>query len=378
MAIEVKASSSLLNADITPAAFWATNPNNSYCHNAIAGGTHFAFWYFISAHPEGPSYDTSICPRNHPLGLFKNNTAHTLGWFGLWVFPAYTPKVGGGCKATDPAEAVFEDLICYNTHKCAEGVNVADINLKSLIAVNCISGVEFKLLRGPTKVEDLFVSAAPSTKLAGKKTTCAVVGPHGRGLAVIGLTVVDCTGDCAAVCVAVVDGKTSKFSGGYIYFISGFVASYTTGSAVTTVRARYRWANEGLVVDVDGSFTGIVGASVLATTSLLPDGSCVDAGDKVTGVPGSICDPAVKFHRFGLKSVTPSSLRFRALLVTNTDTGKAAEVDFVEKDTTHKEGWVQLIPSGGRYNISFKDAAHVANISYKADAYDLKVGITFL
>ena len=60
LAVFVKASTSLLNEDATPglichkgfllqfyvcfyfkAAYWATNPNNTLQHNAVAGGTHF-------------------------------------------------------------------------------------------------------------------------------------------------------------------------------------------------------------------------------------------------------------------------------------------------------------------------------------------------
>ena len=26
------------------AAFWATNPNNTYIHNSVAGVSHFGFW----------------------------------------------------------------------------------------------------------------------------------------------------------------------------------------------------------------------------------------------------------------------------------------------------------------------------------------------
>ena len=74
MALFVKASSSLLNDDITPAAFWATNPANDYEHNAAAGGTHFGWWYRMKEHPEGPSHRTDYCPRNIPLGTVYNNT----------------------------------------------------------------------------------------------------------------------------------------------------------------------------------------------------------------------------------------------------------------------------------------------------------------
>ena len=74
LALFVKASSSLLNDDITPAAFWATNPNNHYSHNAVAGGTHFGFWYRLLEHPEGPSFTTTVCPRKVPLGTSYNNS----------------------------------------------------------------------------------------------------------------------------------------------------------------------------------------------------------------------------------------------------------------------------------------------------------------
>lgn len=70
----MKASSSLLNDDITPAAFWATNPDNHYEHNAAAGGTHFGWWYRLLEHPEGPSATHDICPRHVPLGTVNNNT----------------------------------------------------------------------------------------------------------------------------------------------------------------------------------------------------------------------------------------------------------------------------------------------------------------
>lgn len=74
LALFVKASSSLLNDDITPAAFWATNPDNHYEHNAVAGGTHFGWWYRLLEHPEGPSATNDICPRKVPLGTCNNNT----------------------------------------------------------------------------------------------------------------------------------------------------------------------------------------------------------------------------------------------------------------------------------------------------------------
>lgn len=78
------------------AAYWVTNPNNTIQHNHAAGGTHFGYWYRMHEHPDGPSFDPDICQQNYELGTFRNNTAHTQGWFGLWIFQVYLPREGSG------------------------------------------------------------------------------------------------------------------------------------------------------------------------------------------------------------------------------------------------------------------------------------------
>ena len=77
------------------AAYWVTNPDNIIRHNHAAGGTHFGFWYRMHKHPDGPSYTTSICQQKVELGEFFNNTVHSQGWYGLWIFKQYSPVVGG-------------------------------------------------------------------------------------------------------------------------------------------------------------------------------------------------------------------------------------------------------------------------------------------
>ncbi|XP_048451560.1 fibrocystin-L-like [Rhincodon typus] len=99
LAVMVQQSTSLLNDDLTPAAFWVTNPSNIIRHNVAAGGTHFGFWYRLLEHPDGPSYTPDVCPRNLPLGQFLNNTVHSQGWFGLWIFKTYHPQKGGQCNS---------------------------------------------------------------------------------------------------------------------------------------------------------------------------------------------------------------------------------------------------------------------------------------
>ena len=92
LAVFIKTSSSLLNEDVTPAAFWATNPNNTWIHNAVAGGTHFGWWFRLLDNPDGPSFTTNYCPKKIPLGRFYNNSVHAVGRFGyaIWYYFRYS------------------------------------------------------------------------------------------------------------------------------------------------------------------------------------------------------------------------------------------------------------------------------------------------
>jgi hypothetical protein len=75
----------LSNKDVTSATFWVTHPDNIVKNNAAAGGQWYGFWYELMPHPEGPTTDSSLCPDQSPMGLFKNNTAHTYLKFGLRI-----------------------------------------------------------------------------------------------------------------------------------------------------------------------------------------------------------------------------------------------------------------------------------------------------
>lgn len=40
-----------------------------------------------------------------PLGEFRNNTVHSQGWFGIWIFQEYTPMTSGACSDNTPKAA---------------------------------------------------------------------------------------------------------------------------------------------------------------------------------------------------------------------------------------------------------------------------------
>ena len=148
LGIFVRGSSSLLNVDITPATFWSVNPNNTIRRNAAAGGTHFGFWYRLPNHPTGPSFTTSISPIHLPLGEFSGNSAHSFGWYGLWVFPSYFPGDSDVCKEEKPA--VFKEFLSWRNDKGLEFQDVGAVQVKdSIFLDNKFSGVEYTTVQTP-------------------------------------------------------------------------------------------------------------------------------------------------------------------------------------------------------------------------------------
>lgn len=75
----------LIPSDEKPSVFWITNPNNTFTNNAAVSAT-FGYWYSLPTHPVGASeaaYANSdtVWPDRTPLGVFKNNVAHSRTYF---------------------------------------------------------------------------------------------------------------------------------------------------------------------------------------------------------------------------------------------------------------------------------------------------------
>ncbi|CAF4319171.1 unnamed protein product, partial [Adineta steineri] len=129
--IFVRTSSSLLNEDVTPAAIWVTNPNNIVEHNAVAGGTHFGYWYRLLETPDGPSFAMypNFCPHRQQFGRFFNNSVHSVGRFGVWLFPEYSPTVSGSCITDNPYQAIIEGLISWKNSRGIEWVMSSTVQI---------------------------------------------------------------------------------------------------------------------------------------------------------------------------------------------------------------------------------------------------------
>lgn len=114
----------LIPSDDRPATFWITNPDNHLEGNVAAGSQGFGFWYALPDRPLGPSAGEPDRPRRTPLGVFRDNVAHSNQRGGLHV--DHGPRDDGVIETTsyrpvrDPHDnqsevvpAVFESLLAY-------------------------------------------------------------------------------------------------------------------------------------------------------------------------------------------------------------------------------------------------------------------------
>lgn len=380
LGIFVISSSSTLNVDITPATYWVTNANNTVRHNAAAGGSHFGFWYQMFLHPDGPSFRSDYCPRNVFMHEFFNNSAHSFGRYGLWIFPTYHPLRGGRCNSDIAAPAVFGRFLAYNNMRGAEAVQVGAVQMQDFTVLdNDIAGIEYVFAdqkdapRGGPKILNALIvghsQASEGLELRiPSNTRCTESGirlPQFSKLVVENVTFVNfdrpgCT--CYSTCA-----QCSEFQkrGGW--------TTHTSKNHFVNAsrRTALQWNHESVILDLDGSLTGHVNGSVVPTNANLPPQHCiVSAQDSYGPHNGSVCDSNVKFRRLACNNAAPSSLRGKNLLLTNeygTDV-----VPYCLKCATHPKGWTMTVIERNRYTITFENADQITNITYSCLFYDLE------
>jgi len=100
--------------------------------------------------PDGPSFAMypGFCPFRQPFGRFSNNSVHSVGRFGVWVFPEYAPTVGGSCSADAPYQAIFDGLISWRNSKGFEWVMSSTVQLKNAVVydnddagIRCVTAI---------------------------------------------------------------------------------------------------------------------------------------------------------------------------------------------------------------------------------------------
>lgn len=85
--------------------------------------------------PDGPSFAMypNTCPYRQQFGRFFNNSVHSVGRFGVWVFPEYSPTVAGDCINDAPYQAVFEGLVSWKNNRGFEWVMSSTIQIRNAV-----------------------------------------------------------------------------------------------------------------------------------------------------------------------------------------------------------------------------------------------------
>ena len=405
LAVYTRQSNSLLNPDIQPGAFWVVNPNNILNHNAVAGSTHFGFWYRVLQNPDGPSATPTYCPAKAPMGSFYNNSAHSNGLYGIWIFTAgesgWSPHDGdlehGYCNG-HATTATFGNFIAWNNEIGVEVVESGAIRFENMTLLdNEKSGIEMIHPVGVTRQngEDY---GAPTFKnsivVAHSKLTegwengdtfCSKSGVWsgwwGNDVENIEFYNFD-RPTCAALsncarCKPNWAGGKTQTSG--LSFIN------------SPNKISWPWTMAGFYEDLDGTLCGTPGCKVVQKRAIYDPVTCVDDTDdefshiigggngldwldlgllknETLKLDASVCDPSQQFHIVGLDKYAPTSLQFNDLIFFN-EFGSAATP--WRKKSPYKDGWAAVLPEGQVNYFFWNTLDHLTNITYRLGAFQM-------
>jgi hypothetical protein len=175
----------LLPSDNTVAAYWITNPDNTYRDNVAAGSDENGFWTSFPEHPNGAFQDSDASkatwPRNMSIREFKGNVAHSnydAFMMDRHIAANNTFGVTGNMHIAheNPAdirskilETVFEDLTAYKNRNggfWGRGEMRTIRNYKS--ADNAIGYTQASGLGGGASVADPYTSRVLDSLFVGE------------------------------------------------------------------------------------------------------------------------------------------------------------------------------------------------------------------
>lgn len=346
-----------LNSDQTPATYWLVNGDNYVERNIAAGSTHYGTWFFPEPKVRGASEfepgAKHICPQGTPIFHFADNEGHNNGRYGLRIFTGMSQHNGEGMpgfypKSSDPCAPVaatnqfkiarFERQYSWRNGKNGITVGsvaalqlidavVADNNMRG-IELTGADGVEVGLptptkLRGPwgmnKLIRPLFVGhplPCPACDHSFVPNFPTKDGPAGWGRRVrlglvqaawLGMTVENATfinyDRPGMIAVGGFAKALPPHGAGYDFRNAGAMETRFAGTVwlQSDNRVRWRWADEALFTDLDGTFADqpfCAGCHVLQNNLISNSKSFPDCYQDVR-YGGTVCKPNYHFVEAG-------------------------------------------------------------------------------
>lgn len=386
----------LLTSDKNPAAFWITNPANTYVGNVAAGVQGFGFWYAMPTHPTGLSAanGADTWPRRTPLTAFRNNTAHSTDGTGLNVDNgngadgtttetfSYTPRTTPADAKSAPVEAVFENFTAYKNR--VRGVWLRGDAQRVRGGVLSDNAIGATFAANNVEVEGtLFVG---ETSNAGAPASWEKTGEGGRSLPqpwdaafpIRGFEFYDGTVTARNVTFAkYLPNAVRPASGlGYNRRNAFPLSPMNSASGLTWLdSSNHVWLETPLADkdgdkaatfrDADGSVTGTAGKYVVATSPLLNAGDCArrDAWN------ASVCSGP--FGRFWLQAVSAEALGD----ITVTGAGGTLSLHGTPGTTPT---YSTTLPVSGQYALNLPGSAHMRlGFQYVTPGQTLRLTLPF-
>ncbi|CAF4012065.1 unnamed protein product [Rotaria sp. Silwood2] len=225
--------------------------------NPVAGITHYGYWYRLSNKTEGLSVLTNpnYCPNRHPFGRFYNNSVHSTGRFGVWIYPEYAPTISGDCNDTQPSQAILEGLVSWKNNKGIELVMTRTTQIKNAVVFdNADIGIAYITAVGHQETNP------PCLRATFYDTD--------NGSSVIDSIII---GDAGISSTPIIPSTAG---------LVGWLTKFSNMSFINvSIRGKFRWEYDALYHDEDGTLGGQSDSIIMA-----PDG-ITNSSSTCTQVP---------------------------------------------------------------------------------------------
>ncbi|CAL8085254.1 unnamed protein product [Calicophoron daubneyi] len=380
LVVGVKASTSHLPNDLTPASFCINNTVNIVKDNVAAGGYSTGFLYGF-LHPRLPTdLEDYSCSTDADLAQFVNNTAHSLEGSGFWITGIHqSPRDSKTCT-DQPIHTELLDIfsswnnaIGFRCDDCggAQISNVVSVN-NSQYAVRGHPGPIDPLRKKPTIYKDVTIVQCIDTDsdADGGCTNGGMLLPASAHVVFLNLKVYSSPDSRVPTFQGIAESECGPYCSGYEYLFEGVRRDDPL------LRVQFARGKEYSLRDTDGSLlSGIPGVKtppnslVVPIANHLPMHLCRKEMDFISNAV--ICPPSMTAIRFFIKSVKPSmkyDLLIAGIFEEPFEAKKWERIKFSPGSSMAPGGWATTLISGHTYLVSWEDPwTTPSNFSYTAE-----------